>query len=425
MKNSENNKKRVLLCTGSFNTGAGGVASYAHDFIDAFNAEYQFAVITGDNYENASEKYEVTTISTDNYSKKNAIMLLKKIEEYEPDLIINSGHSLMAIVTPYVDNHIKIISISHFTDGRLAWAAGMNGNYVDNIVTLSSFAKKYIIRKFDICAKDKVSVVYNYMSAAKDLDVQKKKSAQVLKIVYPGGHSSEKSAEVVCLAINKLLKTKLNFELFWLGSQVLPGAGWPFTVAKTVSDCLNCNDKRIKHIGSLKREDAQKILLDANIFLLPSRGEGCPISLIEAMRGGCISIISDAKHGSLEIVENQKDGFIVKQGSASDIVRTIDDIIVNHTKYLSMYDYSIEKFKSSLEYSVWLKKMSNILQKNYNHKKRKKYTNWNFYRDVSRMKLLNVSFWLKDRLFIQPYQVICFNLLSILFKNKKNILYSK
>ena len=53
MKNSENNKKRVLLCTGSFNTGAGGVASYAHDFIDAFNAEYQFAVITGDNYENA------------------------------------------------------------------------------------------------------------------------------------------------------------------------------------------------------------------------------------------------------------------------------------------------------------------------------------------------------------------------------------
>lgn len=55
MKNSENNKKRVLLCTGSFNTGAGGVASYAHDFIDAFNAEYQFAVITGDNYENASE----------------------------------------------------------------------------------------------------------------------------------------------------------------------------------------------------------------------------------------------------------------------------------------------------------------------------------------------------------------------------------
>lgn len=159
--------------------------------------------------------------------------------------------------------------------------------------------------------------------------------------------------------------------------------------------------------------------------MLPSRGEGCPISLIEAMRGGCISIISDAKHGSLEIVENQKDGFIVKQGSASDIVRTIDDIIVNHTKYLSMYDYSIEKFKSSLEYSVWFKKMSNILQKNYNHKKRKKYTNWNFYRDVSRMKLLNVSFWLKDRFFIQPYQVICFNLLSILFKNKKNILYSK
>lgn len=51
----------------------------------------------------------------------------------------------MAIVTPYVDNHIKIISISHFTDGRLAWAAGMNGNYVDNIVTLSSFAKSILL----------------------------------------------------------------------------------------------------------------------------------------------------------------------------------------------------------------------------------------------------------------------------------------
>lgn len=61
----------------------------------------------------------------------------------------------------------------------------------------------------------------------------------------------------------------------------------------------------------------------AQIFALPSRHEGAPNSLLEAMSCGMAVIVSDASPGPLEIVEDGENGIVVPVGDADALARGI------------------------------------------------------------------------------------------------------
>lgn len=403
---------KILICTGSFKTGKGGVASYAHDFIDAFRAEHHFAVITHDDYKKKiDDDFPIYHISMEDWSVQNAKTFMDIINKEKPDIIINSYFPLLALITPYLPDTLRVITISHFVKEKLAWAAGLNGNYTDAIVSLSTYGKLFIKNMFRI-SDDKIRIVYNYMPTLENINLEGKKHTQRLKIVYPGGCSWQKSAEIVCQALILLQKTKLDFEFYWLGDVKIPGANWPLSKTKSIKDCIDMNDKRLMHIGSVPREQAKEIISTANIFLLPSRGEGCPITLLEAMRGGCIPIISDAKHGSLDLIENGHTGFVVKQDSATAIKDKIEDIITHHVEYSTIYDAVIDKFNKDLKYEVWKENMVKLLTIPSHHRRRKPFNLVQYKKDVLYLKSLYLFHWLRDRFCRQLYHVIYFRYLK-------------
>ncbi|MCF2660258.1 glycosyltransferase family 4 protein [Parabacteroides distasonis] len=359
--------KKMIFCTGSYQTGKGGVASYARDFVDAFSSEYDIAIVTGDDGKDDLRKvYKCTPAD---FSEANARKLLDIIAETAPDIVINSNFALLAMVTPFLPDNVKVVTVSHFVNGPLLWDAAFNGEYADAIISLSSYGKENILNEFKLIDASKIAVVYNFMPPFDGVR-DEKKSRKVLKIVYPGGSTIEKSSEVVCKAIKKLLKTSLEFELYWIGNIGLANAGLTFLPTKTIQDCLP-KDSRIVHMGSVPREESKKIIADANVFLLPSRGEGFPITLIEAMRNSCIPIVSDAKHGSLDAISNGLNGFIVPQGDADAIFERLSDIIMHHENYGAIYDKSYAYYLQNLTDSVWRKRMAGILSIMPNHKKRK------------------------------------------------------
>ena len=134
--------EKVLFCTANFKTGRGGISSYAFDFIEAFKNLYEIVVIaSGD-----TEKSDIKIYSCNylDFTQKNALRLLDIIHQEKPNIIVNSAFALLSLVTPYIDDNIQIITISHFVNGRYAWYAGLNGKYVNSIIALSSYVKKYI-----------------------------------------------------------------------------------------------------------------------------------------------------------------------------------------------------------------------------------------------------------------------------------------
>lgn len=62
--------------------------------------------------------------------------------------------------------------------------------------------------------------------------------------------------------------------------------------------------------GFLSNAELSRQYTDHDIFLLPSRHEGLPVSLIEAMKTGLTPIVSDLPGGIREIVEPGIDGFL-------------------------------------------------------------------------------------------------------------------
>lgn len=407
--------KKILLCTNTYKTGKGGVASYAHDFVNGFVDQYDFAIVAGDNYQE-HESYPVYYISTYDFSDDNRKKFMEIIKKEKPDIIVNSYFPLAALITPYLPNEVRVISVSHYTDGKIAYAAGLNANYADDVIALSVYAKDYLDRNFYIEDKSKVRVVYNFMPVLEGRDYEYKKKAQTLKIVFPGGHSRHKSADIVCIALNKLLETDLKFEFYWLGDTKLPGAGWPITIVKDIKDCLPMKDNRIKHCGIVSREQAKNIIAEANIFLLPSRGEGCPITLLEAMRAACIPIISDAKHGSLDIIEHKKTGFIIKGDNSDAVVSTIVDIINNHNKYTYIYDNTIDKFIKELSYDCWISRMNRLIDNRGIHRDRIVFDPSKYSSDTSSYRKYLRKEYVKDRILTQLCNIFIFHWIKMRFR---------
>lgn len=399
--------KKILFCTQSYITGGGGVASYAHDFVNAFISKYDICVVTSDKYEKQQDDaVDIYHLNGGDFNTDNAVSFLSLIERLEPNIIVNSSYPLVSLVSPYVSNDIKIISVSHFVNGILSWYAGFNANYADQIISLSSFGKTYLEEKFRIADKKKVKVVFNFMPEITPLYLQKQ-NRKVLKIVYPGGCSYAKSAEVVCLAMRRLLKTNLDFEFYWLGNTKIAGGENSHFRTRHVEDCLPSDD-RIKHIGPVPREESKELLSDANIFLLPSRGEGFPITLIEAMRSGCIVIVSDAHHGSLDAIRDGENGLVVRQGKSGDIVKKITEVVSHHEKYKYLYVASYKYYKEHLTQEIWENKMRDLIAMNTSHEPRlPKFDASCFKKDSNRLKRMLKSYWVKDRLH-QLYHFLIF-----------------
>lgn len=399
--------EKILFCTANFKTGRGGISSYAFDFIETFKNLYEIVVIaSGD-----TEKSDIKIYSCNylDFTQKNALRLLDIIHQEKPNIIVNSAFALLSLVTPYIDNNIQIITISHFVNGRYAWYAGLNGKYVNSIIALSSYGKKYIENKFNITDKEKTKVVFNFMPEITP-SYKTKCNRTVLKIVYPGGCSYAKSAEVVCKSLKLLLKTNLNFEFYWIGSTKIAGGGKKGIHINNVEDCLP-KDSRIKHIGPVNREMSKRLLSDTNIFLLPSRGEGFPISLIEAMRSGCIPIISNAKHGSLDAINDKFNGLIIKN-NAYQIANLIIDIINNHNQYLFIYENSYTYYKQNLTDDIWRNKLNDIIQNPSKHTNRlENFISKLYLKDRFYLNYLMKKYWIYDR-FIQLYHFLYFRYLK-------------
>lgn len=364
---------KILFCTSSFATGRGGVPSYARDFIDSFKKDYEFVVVTGGKDINDSP-CRLYYINDKDLSLENANKLFKIIQDEKPDIIINSSCFIMSVLSPYIENNIRIISISHFVNGYYAKVAGMNSQYLDKIISLSSFGKSFIEQKYSVKEENKVVSIYNFMPPLIAGPDYTKEQNEVINIVYPGGSNYKKSADIFLKAVLHLLKKDIKFRLYWIGNKAMPGNKFGLSKIKSLSDILP-NDERIAHLGSVTREEAKKIMESANVFVLPSRGEGFPISLIEAMRGRCIPVISDAKHGALDIIENGINGYVTKQGDYLDLASCIENIITEHKSLSRVYEAAYQTYLQNLTMSVWTEKMGSILMSENCHSPRKTYSN--------------------------------------------------
>lgn len=398
---------KILLASSSFS--GGGITSYAHEIINNYSIDNDFSVIIGNDDQNPITKegikvykYNCSDISFENISR--IVQLIN--DEIKPDVLISSCAKAISIALPYLNNNIKVITVSHSLKYIEADVAAFNYEYADVVIALSNYNKTYLDRSFSIKDNQKVKVVYNFVNEhpKAQLLMSNKKERQSVNIVFPGGAAASKTPEIIVDVLNRLVDTDLDFKFYWLGSTSFHLIKYfPFFRKRDIKDIVK-NDKRVIFTGKVARKEAEEIIADADIFLSPSRREGCPISLIEAMRIGTIPIVSDYDNANKEIIDDGINGFVIGHNEIGKFVDIIKRIITNKENYLSIYDKTIETFYKKLHFDVWKKEMDEILlSSNTSHTNRIKVINQNeFNKSLRKFKKLqkknNILFLVQEPL---------------------------
>lgn len=380
---------KILLATSSVTPNA-GIPSFNRELCSLLNEENEVHLLVDENiesYQGYVRTYSTYGINIYNFGDASNILSKLLIENY--DVIINSNSHIMSLLAAFIDNKTRLITVSHSLGTMDCDNAAFNNEYIDNIIALSSSCKNYIIHRFGIKNNDKIKVVFNSVtdnpdSAAKR---QAKMTAEKIKIVFAGGSAASKSPDVVVPIVNELCKSNLPFEFYWLGITTPPLKKFqPFKDIRLILP----NDERVIVTGLIPQQQAAEIIASCNVFLAPSRREGFPMALLEAMRIGCIPIVSDFRIANQEIIRDGINGFIISHKDIKSFVDRLSDIIENHANYKNVYEASYKTFVEELSFPVWRKCIYSIISRGaLYHKQRRVMKKYAYKVVVNRFKLLD------------------------------------
>ena len=108
-------------------------------------------------------------------------------------------------------------------------------------------------------------------------------------------------------------------------------------------------------MDSFSREELRtRIYPEADVFLIPSHGEGFPNSMLEAM-GASLPIIATPVGAIPEVIENGKEGFIVELGDVEALQKKIQklaqDPLLRQKMGVESYKTAMEKYEINSMFS--------------------------------------------------------------------------
>ncbi len=189
---------------------------------------------------------------------------------------------------------------------ELAWTV----KNVDRIVFIAKIGQLNFLKYFPCRTLENTSVIINGIN---DLENEQKKQVDAIKaevrnpqyrLCCTGTVSFRKGQRTIIEAIARLPEAIRNqIHVDFIGD----GAEKPLLEDLSLELGLS---KQIRFLGSVPNQDVYKRLAENNIYILMSKNEGLPISIIEAMRVG-LPIISTKVSGIPELIEEGKNGFLL------------------------------------------------------------------------------------------------------------------
>ena len=137
--------------------------------------------------------------------------------------------------------------------------------------------------------------------------------------------------------VKNCIKDGLNVELHFIGSGTIEDKFKQYAADNGIAD-------KVFFLGQqFGYKQVQKALIDADIFLFPTRSEGLPRSLIEAMANG-LACVSSPIDGIKELLDPE---YLVDYKDIAGMTRVVEDLVKDKQKRMAAAKRNFEK---SLEY---------------------------------------------------------------------------
>ena len=156
------------------------------------------------------------------------------------------------------------------------------------------------------------------------------------KIIYLSNLMKEKGILEVLKVSEKFNENEFEFNF--------AGAIEP-EIKEIVEEYLKKYPNKIIYHGIVNGEKKKELLLNNDIFILPSWDEGQPISILEAYVTGCIVITDENIGGIRDVFQNEINGFSCIAKDIESIYSAIQRIKDDNKFIKNNYWYGIENFK--------------------------------------------------------------------------------
>lgn len=227
---------------------------------------------------------------------------------------------------------IMVFHSTHFNGDELKGSyrtALLNSDKVFKYMVLTNHQKEDIQRKLDI-PDDKFAVIPHF------IEKSKAKSEKKDRFIYMGRFAPEKQIPHIIEAY-KIFKDKgYNTKLVLFGAGIGEERQ---AIEKMIEEYHLESDVTIEAFT----ENPLKEFRESKASLLTSRIEGFGLTVMESINEGCPAIAYDVRYGPREIIEDGKNGYIVKENDIQGIADAMVNIIEHPLKHVKTKKTLTEK----------------------------------------------------------------------------------
>ncbi len=296
------------------------------------------------NFEKEAINYSPDIIFTHNYRHLHTTKCLKIVEKlrkrgkkckiflvtHAPFPEGNVTRSLLAkLVVKFYDKFIGSRTLNKF----------------DKILTISHWEIPFLLKAG--ARKDKIIYIPN--GIPEEFFTQKKTEKEENKILYLGRISPKKKLETLIKAIKYIKDKKIKIEI--VGPREKNYYEYLLKIIKTENV-----QNRIKFLESIYNiKNKIKKLDSAKIYVLPSRVEGMPQSLIEAMAREKI-VIGSSSLAIRDLIKDKENGFLFEFDNPKDLAKKINEALEQKNSKMQ------KQAKKSVENFSWEKAIKKIVE---------------------------------------------------------------
>ena len=312
-----------------------------------------------------------------------APVLAEWVNQLNPDIYLISGsYDIGWLALPFIDPKIATFATAHSnTDNYYSPV-----KHYKDFITIAIGVSDEICKNFSKVSNiEKEKIEWIPYGIKPSTSVQERIDDETLHIIFAGRlEEYQKRISDVKEIIKKLAVSdiKFHFQIIGDGSEYL-----------NIKNDLSAEIAKgnIEMLGWVSGDKVLEAFKNSDVFILTSSSEGFSISLIEAMANGCCPVVTDIPSGSIQLIESNKNGFLIPIGDIEKFVERLVYLYGNKTDLLRirkaawevgkkfsverMVDAYIKCFKKGANYTKNHLRLSN---KNFPvmQSSRSKYPSW-------------------------------------------------
>lgn len=216
----------------------------------------------------------------------------------------------------------------------------------DKIITISQWETPYILKY----GATKKSLTYIPNGIPEEFFKLKKQAKEEHKILFLGRISPIKDLETLIKSLKSIKDKRILLEIVGPAEEFYKSKLLELIKSEEVEKRVIFSKPVYDIYRKIKKIDSSKI------FVLPSKKEGMPQSLVEAMARGKIVIGSNIP-AIKDLISDKKNGYLFEQGNEKDLVKVINYVL---SKNNSLIKHNANNSVRQFSWNIIIKKIGGL-----------------------------------------------------------------